>query len=228
MIELDGVSKSYRSGMSRRVVLDEVSLAIPGGRSLGVLGANGAGKSTLIRLLSGVEPPDRGRVVRRARVSFPLGFGGTFDRHLTGRENVVFLARIYGADVRRVLRYVEDFAELGDYFRMPVGTYSSGMLAKLAFGTCLAIDFDVYLIDEVIAVGDARFQARCQSAFEARMSRADIIMVSHSYQTIRTYCDAGAVLSDGRLTLFDDLGAAIDTHAIRMRDAVAHTDRELA
>lgn len=209
MIRLERVHKSYRVLDGRRTVLDDASLDLPSGRSVGILGRNGAGKSTLIRLLAGTELPDRGRVVRRRRVSFPLGFSGTFHPHLSGRENVRFLARVYGADRVRTLRFVEEFAELGDYMRMPVATLSSGMRAKLAFGTCLAIPFDTYLIDEVTAVGDARFQARCLQAFEARAGAADVILVSHDLRTIRAYCDAGGVLAGGRLNLFSDLEDAI-------------------
>jgi capsular polysaccharide transport system ATP-binding protein len=218
MIILDRVHKAYRTIEGRNVVLNDVSLRIPEGRSLGVLGANGAGKSTLIRLLAGTELPDVGRITRGGRtVSFPLGFGGTMHRDLNGRENVVFLARLYGVDEHDAVAFVADFAELGEYFHMPVRTYSSGMSAKLAFGACLAIQFDVYLIDEVTSVGDARFRAKCLQAFHQRMDRADVIMVSHDYETMRAYCDAGAVLIDGRITLFDDLEEAIDRHAHHMR-----------
>jgi capsular polysaccharide transport system ATP-binding protein len=219
MIRLERVRKSYRAQTARRVVLRDATLSIPPGRSIGVLGANGAGKSTLIRLLAGVEAPDHGRIRRAARVSFPLGFGGTFHDQLTGAENVLFLARVYGADARRTLRFVAEFAEIGDYLTMKVQTYSAGMRAKLAFGTCLAIDFDVYLIDEVTAVGDARFQQRCQAAFDARVGAADIIMVSHSFAAMRGYCDAGGVLSDGELRMYDELEDAIAAHRQAMQRA---------
>jgi capsular polysaccharide transport system ATP-binding protein len=223
MITMDRVGKAYRTLEGRHVVLDDISLGIPEGRSLGVLGANGAGKSTLIRLLAGTELPDVGRVTRGGRtVSFPLGFGGTMHRELNGRENVVFLARLYGVDERDAVAFVADFAELGEYFHMPVRTYSSGMSAKLAFGACLAIQFDVYLIDEVTSVGDARFRAKCLEIFHQRMDRADVIMVSHDYETMRAYCDAGAVLSDGRLTVFDELEEAIEQHARNMRNNNLH------
>src|SRR3954471_270629 len=153
MIRLDRVSKAYRvRGGGRKVVLDDVSLTFEAGHNFGILGVNGAGKSTLIRLLAGSELPDHGVVQRHARVSFPLGFGGTFHGALSGRENVRFIARVYGANVRHIMRYVEDFAELDGYFDMPVNTYSAGMRARLAFGTCLAIDFEVYLIDEVTEI----------------------------------------------------------------------------
>jgi capsular polysaccharide transport system ATP-binding protein len=141
MIMLDCVSKTYRTRAGRKTVLRNVSAAFESGHNFGVLGVNGAGKSTLIRLLAGSEAPDRGVITRYARVSFPLGFGGTFHGGLSGRENVAFIARIYGAGVRTTIDYVEAFSELGEYFQMPVNTYSAGMRARLAFATCLAIDF---------------------------------------------------------------------------------------
>jgi capsular polysaccharide transport system ATP-binding protein len=209
MIRLERVSKSYRTRAGRRNVLDDVGATFEAGHNFGILGLNGAGKSTLIRLLAGSELPDRGLIRRSARVSFPLGFGGTFHGALSGRENTRFLARIYGAAMRPMLDYVEDFAELGDYFDMPVDTYSAGMRARLAFAACLAIDFDVYLIDEATEVGDRRFRRKCADAFRARLVRSDIILASHNADTLRQYCDRGAVLASGALTLFDDLDTAI-------------------
>ena len=209
MITLEGVSKVYRTRSGRRTVLDNVSATFEPGYNFGVLGVNGAGKSTLIRLIAGSEIPDCGIVRRYARVSFPLGFGGTFHGALSGRENVAFIARIYGAGTRGVLEYVADFSELGEYFHMPVNTYSAGMRARLAFAACLALDFDLYLIDEVTEVGDQRFRQKCAEAFRERMQRSDIILVTHNVHTLRQYCDRGAVLDNGELTLFDDIGTAI-------------------
>jgi capsular polysaccharide transport system ATP-binding protein len=216
VIALDGVTKTYRTPTGRRVVLADATVRFEAGHNVGVLGINGAGKSTLIRLLAGSEMPDRGAIRREARVSFPLGFGGSFHGALSGRENVAFIARIYGASRRATIAEVEEFAELDEYFDMPVNTYSSGMRARLAFATCLAIDFDVYLIDEVTEVGDERFRRRCAGAFRARMQRADIILVTHNVRTLRQYCDRGAVLADGELNLYDD-----------MNDALAHYRRAL-
>jgi capsular polysaccharide transport system ATP-binding protein len=209
MITLDGVSKVYRTRSGRKTVLDNVSVTFESGHNFGVLGVNGAGKSTLIRLLAGSEIPDFGVVRRYARVSFPLGFGGTFHGALSGRENVAFIARIYGAGIRGVLHYVEEFSELGEYLNMPVNTYSAGMRAKLAFAICLALDFDLYLIDEVTEIGDQRFRQKCAEAFRARMQRSDIILVTHNIHTLRQYCDRGAILANGELTLFDDIGTAL-------------------
>ena len=209
MITLDRVSKVYRTQSGRRTVLDNVSVTFDSGQNFGVLGVNGAGKSTLIRLIAGSEIPDFGVVRRYARVSFPLGFGGIFHGALSGRENVAFVARIYGAGTRGVLHYVEEFSELGEYLHMPVNTYSAGMRARLAFATCLALDFDLYLIDEVTEVGDQRFRQKCAEAFRERMQRSDIILVTHNIHTLRQYCDRGAILANGELTLFDDIDAAL-------------------
>jgi capsular polysaccharide transport system ATP-binding protein len=209
MITLEGVSKFYRTRSGRRTVLENVSVTFDSGQNFGVLGVNGAGKSTLIRLIAGSEIPDFGVVRRYARVSFPLGFGGTFHGALSGRENVAFVARIYGAGMRGVLHYVEEFSELGEYLHMPVNTYSAGMRARLAFATCLALDFDLYLIDEVTEVGDQRFRQKCAEAFRARMQRSDIILVTHNIHTLRQYCDRGAILANGELTLFDDIDTAL-------------------
>jgi len=209
MIRLEHVTKTFRTPRGRKLVLDNASATFEAGHNVGILGVNGAGKSTLIRLIAGSELPDRGIVRRYGRVSFPLGFGGTFHGALSGCENAAFIARIYGAPVGATLDYVEDFAELGEYWTMPVNTYSSGMRARLAFAVCLAIDFDVYLIDEITEVGDQRFRRKCADAFRARMAHSDIILVSHNPQTIRQYCDRGAILADGALSLYDEIGAAL-------------------
>ncbi len=212
MIKLDRVFKFYRTGGVLKIVLDHVSTRFESGFSYGLMGVNGAGKSTTMRLIAGTELPNSGRVRRDVRVSWPLGFAGGFHPQMTGRENVKFVARIYGADVRKTLDFVEDFSEIGDYMEVPVRTYSSGMMARLSFGLSMAIDFECYLIDEITAVGDARFQARCVETFAERRKRADIIMVSHSMQTIKDYCDRGGVLVDGQIMMFSDLDMAIETY----------------
>ena len=212
MIRLEHVSKAYRTRNGRKIVLDDANATFEASHNFGILGINGAGKSTLIRLLAGSELPDRGAVRRSGRVSFPLGFGGTFHGALSGRENAAFIARIYGAAMRPTIGYVEDFAELGEYFEMPVNTYSAGMRARLAFAACLAIDFDLYLIDEVTEVGDQRFRRKCAEAFRARMAHSDIILVTHNPQTLRQYCDRGAILANGALSLYEDIGAALTQH----------------
>lgn len=222
MIELKNASKSYKiEGGLRKVILNNTNALLPSGRNVGILGINGSGKSTLIRLISGVEELDEGKIKRTGKVSFPLGFGGTFHPDLSGRENVRFLARIYGGNEHETIEYVERFSELGEYFRLPVRMYSSGMTARLAFGVCLGIDFDTYLIDEVMAVGDAKFRKKCLEAFESRMDHSDVIIVSHDENTIRNWCDMGAVLLNGRLEIFDDLEEAMAVHEECMMPALA-------
>lgn len=164
------------------------------------MGRNGAGKSTLIRLIGGVESPDSGRIIRNMSVSWPLAFSGAFQGTLTGMDNLHFICRIYNADIVRVRKFTEDFAELGLYINEPVKIYSSGMKARLAFALSLAIEFDCYLIDEVIAVGDDRFSVRCRyELFEKRKDRS-LILVSHSENAIKQYCDKGMILYKGHLS----------------------------
>jgi capsular polysaccharide transport system ATP-binding protein len=212
MIQLDSVFKFYRTDRHTKIVLDHVSADFQSGRSYGLLGVNGAGKSTMLRMISGIELPNSGRIRRTVRVSWPLGFASGFHPLMSGRENVKFVARAYGEDVRKVLLFVEDFSELGDYIDAPVRTYSSGMMGRLAFGLSMAIEFECYLIDELTAVGDTRFQARCVAAFDRRRANADLIVVSHSMQTIRDYCDKGAVLVDGQLIMFDSVDKAVELY----------------
>lgn len=212
MIELDNLYKFYRIDRLKKVVLRHVNFNFEAGRSYAILGINGAGKSTLMRILAGTELPNGGRVRKSVRVSWPLGFAGGLHPGMTGRENVKFVARIYGENVAQVVEFVEDFAEIGPYIDAPVKTYSSGMVQRVAFGLSMAIRFECYLIDEVMAVGDARFQARCQSEFEKRKAVADIIMISHSMQSIQQYCQHGLVLADGQLHYFPNVEDAIETY----------------
>jgi capsular polysaccharide transport system ATP-binding protein len=209
MIALENLTKFYRTKAGRRYVLNDVSYVFEPGRSTGVLGFNGAGKSTLIRLMSGLEQPNDGRIVRSGRISWPLAFSGGFHVDSTGAQNIRFVSRIYGIDYEETLAYVADFAEIGPYMDMPVTTYSSGMRARLAFGLSLAMDFDTYLVDEVTAVGDARFQERCREAMKVKRQHADVIMVSHNISTIREYCDHAVIISDGRLETFGSMDDTI-------------------
>jgi len=208
MIELKSVTKAYRTIAGDHVVLDRISGVFPDAVSVGILGVNGAGKSTLLRIIGGAEQPDGGEIIRRGRVSWPIGFAGGFNGSLTGDENCRFVARIYDSDIDDVVAYARDFAEIGEYFDMPVRTYSSGMRARLAFGLSMAIDFDTYLVDEVTAVGDRTFREKCRLAFAERQERSSVIIVSHQLQTIEEYCTHCAVLQNGRLHLFDDIGEA--------------------
>lgn len=208
MIELRNVTKTYKTGKGNKVVLNNVNLIFPPLMSVGILGANGAGKSTLLRILAGVELPDSGEVIRTGRLSWPIAFSGGFNGSLSAEEGCRFVARIYGEDPDRVVGFTQNFADIGEYFFMPVKTYSSGMRAKVAFGLSMAIDFDYYLVDEVTAVGDASFQGRCVDAFRARRERSSVIMVSHSMVTIRAYCSTCAVLHNGSLTMYKTIDEA--------------------
>ena len=181
------------------------------------MGRNGAGKSTLLQIMAGTLPLDSGRVVREGKISWPLGFQGSFQPGLSGEQNVRFVARIYGVDTEELIDYVADFAELGDFFRAPVRTYSSGMKARLAFGVSMGIKFDYYLVDEITAVGDANFKRKCHAVFQERLQGSDVIMVSHSASALRDYCETGIVLEDGKLTYYDDLEQAIGVHENNMK-----------
>ncbi len=211
MIEFQNVYKRFRLGGQNKIVLDHVSTVFERGHSYGVLGVNGAGKSTMLKLIAGTMMPTSGKIRRDVKISWPLGLS-LMNPLMTGRNNIPFAARAYGQDVREVLDFVEDFSELGDYLDVPIGTYSSGMSAKLGFAVSMAIQFDVYLIDEATAVGDARFIKRCEAAFSARRAFADVLMVSHQVGTIKSFCDRGAVLVDGRLMMFNDIDHAIDVY----------------
>jgi capsular polysaccharide transport system ATP-binding protein len=212
MIIVDDVYKRYRSdhGMGKWV-LQGVSFTIPPKINIGLVGRNGAGKSTLLRLIGGIDTPTRGLVERRCRVSWPMGFGGGLAASLTGRQNAKFVCRIHGheEDLQDRLRYIEDFAELGDSFDEPIKTYSSGMRSRLQFGLSLAFDFDVYISDEVTATGDAAFREKAAAAFQAISDRAGLIMVSHGEGTLKEFCKAGIWLHEGRAYWFDRIDDAL-------------------
>jgi len=212
MIRFENLTKSFLLRGERKVVIDNLSMTLPTGRSLALLGRNGAGKSTLLQMIAGTMRPDSGQVFSDGTISWPVGFGGSFHRELTGAQNVRFIARIYGVDTDSLLAFVRDFAELGKFFHMPVRSYSSGMRARLTFGTSMGIRFDTYLVDEVTAVGDAVFKRKSRAVFVDRMRQSSAIMVSHSMGQLRQFCNAGMVLEDGRLQYFDDLEEAIALH----------------
>ena len=213
MIVLDGISKSYRKNTGWHEVLRDISVTFPKGRSIGILGRNGSGKSTLLRIIGGVEQPDSGRINREMKVSWPVGFTGGIHGDLTGRENARFVARIYGEDLGYVVRFTQEFAELGDYFDMPIQTYSAGMRARLSFGLSMACEFECYLVDEVTAVGDFVFQKKCKEMFAERRERASVIMVSHNVKTIEEYCDTAAVLGSGHIEFFENVKEAVTAYS---------------
>ena len=219
MIQFENLTKSFRVRGHRHIVIDDLTMELPQNRSMALLGRNGAGKSTLMQLISGSLRPDHGRILTNGTVSWPVGFGGSFHRELTGAQNIRFVARIYGVDTEALVRFVEAFAELGDHFNMPVKGYSSGMKSRLTFGASMGIQFDTYLIDEVTAVGDAAFRAKSRAVFHTRLENSSAIMVSHSNSQLRQFCDCGLVLEGGRAVFFDDLEDALDAHAQNMRQS---------
>jgi capsular polysaccharide transport system ATP-binding protein len=207
------VAQDLRKAYGARQVLRGLNLAVTRGQKLGVLGRNGAGKTTLIKLLGGVEAPSGGRVRRGMTVSWPLGFGGGFQGSLTGLDNARFIARIYGRDYADLRGFVEDFSELGRHLRAPVKTWSAGMRARLAFALALAIEFDCYLVDEVILVGDADFQRKCHAElFDKRADRA-LVLASHSAEMIREMCGSALVLHAGQGRMFEDVEEGLRAYA---------------
>lgn len=210
MIAIENVSKTYGTRFGRRTVLDRINLRLEKGRNVGILGRNGAGKSTLIRLLSGAEDPTSGRIQRQMSVSWPLAFTGAFQTHLTGIDNLKFVCRVYGVDWKPLVPFVEEFTELGIYLREPVMHYSVGMSMRLAFALSMAIEFDCFLIDEGLAVGDSRFGDRCHvELFQKRKDRS-FILVSHDPNIIKAYCERACVLHQGRLHNFETVDEAYD------------------
>ncbi|GHC36012.1 ATP-binding protein [Gemmobacter nanjingensis] len=212
MISFVNLCKSYSLGHSRKVIVDNLTLTLPPGKSLALLGRNGAGKSTLLGMVAGSIQPDSGRILSDGTISWPVGLGGSLHREMTGAQNVRFLARVYGVDTEELEDFVADFAELGSHFHMPVRSYSSGMKSRLAFGASMGIRFDTYLVDEVTAVGDARFRKKSRTVFRDRMAQSGAILVAHDLNALRDYCDAGLILENGRLYVFDDLDEAITVH----------------
>ncbi len=212
MIRLENVSKDFPLRSGRKQVIRNATAVFPPGRSVALLGRNGAGKSTLLDIIAGTTRPSRGRVITQGRVSYPVGFAGSFHPDLTGAQNARFVARIYGVDTTALLDFVADFAQLGPHFHMPLRTYSAGMKARLSFGVSMGIPFDTYLVDEVTSVGDGAFRRKSIALFDARREHAGAVVVSHSVTMIRRICDMGAVLENGVLRVFDDLDEALALH----------------
>lgn len=208
-IRFDRVEKYFNTSQGRRTVLYETSFELKQGHSIGILGRNGAGKSTLLRMMCGMDKPNHGKITRFARVSWPLGLAGSLQGSLTGIENTKFVARIYGAPSDEVVDFVRGFSELGKAVNLPVRTYSSGMRARLTFAISMALKFRCYLIDELTAVGDMRFREKCEATFAARRESADVIIVSHQLGIIKSFADSAAVLHDGELVFFNQVGDAI-------------------
>jgi capsular polysaccharide transport system ATP-binding protein len=212
MIRLLHLSKSFRIGNTRKYVARDITATFPARTSVGLLGRNGAGKSTLLRIIGGQMRPDRGRIISTGKISWQIGFAGSFHADLTGIQNVRFIARVYGMDTDDLCDYVGAFSELGASYNAPFRTYSSGMRARLAFGVSMGIPFSYYLIDEVTSVGDAAFRKKCTEVLNERLQHAGAIVVSHADSTLKSLCTKGAVLEDGVLTWHDKIEDAIAHH----------------
>jgi capsular polysaccharide transport system ATP-binding protein len=217
VIVLENLTKIFWLNGQRKVVLREANAVFPSRVAIGLLGRNGAGKSTLMQLVGGSILPTSGQILSDGRISFPVGFAGSFHSDMTGAQNVRFVARIYGVDTEELIAYVEDFAELGKYFHQPIHSYSSGMRSRLTFGLSMGLKFDTYLIDEVTAVGDAAFKRKSEAVFADRLRNAGVIFVSHSMSSVRDMCTAGVVLEKGKLSYFPDIEEAIEVHEFNMR-----------
>jgi len=215
MITLEGVSKTYATNNGVKSVLSNVSLKIPTGKNIAILGLNGSGKSTLLRMLGGIDYPTKGVIRSDKSFSWPMGLSGGFQGSMTGRHNVKFVCRIHGSneqEISKAIEFVEDFSELGDYFDMPIKSYSSGMKSRLGFGLSLFFDFDYLLIDETLSVGDKNFQKKSKAALMDKINHSNVILVSHSMPTLREICDVAIYLRDGNLSYFDDVEEAIESY----------------
>jgi len=210
MITLQNINKFYHTRRGPRQILNSVNLSIAPGDKLGVLGRNGAGKSTLIRIISGAEQPTSGHVERSMSASWPLAYTGAFQSALTGVDNIRFICRIYGVEPTDRIEFIQQFSDLGDYLYEPINSYSAGMRARLAFAVSMSVEFDCFLIDEVISVGDSRFHEKCRiELFEKRADRA-LVIVSHDIGYVREHCSRAAVLVRGHLHNFESIDEAFD------------------
>ncbi|POP41392.1 ABC transporter ATP-binding protein [Superficieibacter electus] len=215
MIRIENLSKSYPTPQGRHYVFKDLNIELPSGKSVAIIGRNGAGKSTLLRMIGGIDRPDSGRIITDSTISWPVGLAGGFQGSLTGRENVKFVARLYAqkGELKEKVAFVEEFAELGKYFDMPIKTYSSGMKSRLGFGLSMAFKFDYYLVDEVTAVGDARFKQKCAALFKERHKEASFLMVSHSLNSLKEFCDNALLIDrNNRVTYYENISYAIDQY----------------
>lgn len=205
MIEFRNVYKSYKMKTERKTILQNFNFTFHKGKNIAILGRNGVGKSTLIKMIAGTETCDQGTIYRSTSVSWPLGFSKGFSGGMTGIENIKFVARVYGRDTEEIIEYVKEFSELDEFIYLPIRTYSRGMKARLTFGLSMAINFDCYLIDEIISVGDRRFKQKSKAVFNEKLAKSTVIMVSHSMSIIRSYCDCGLLMTENGILYFDDV-----------------------
>ncbi|MDY6135184.1 ABC transporter ATP-binding protein [Campylobacter lanienae] len=216
MIKLDNLTKFYPlSNGDKHFVFREFTFTFPDDCSIGLIGRNGAGKSTLMRLLSGADIPNAGKVITDKKISWPVGLAGGFQHALSARDNVKFIARVYGyrgEALEEKVRYIEEFAEIGKYFDEPMNTYSSGMRSRIGFGLSMAFDFDYYLIDEAGAVGDAKFKQKSDAIYKEKLSNSKVIMVSHNMSEIEQWCDKVILVNCGTATVYDDVKEGIEMY----------------
>lgn len=216
MIEVKNLTKSYVHKGKRVKIFEDISFRVERGESVALLGRNGAGKSTLLRILGGIDLPDSGTIQADVSISWPVGLVGGFQGSLSGRENVIFVSKIYAGNepdvIQEKVRRVEEFAELGIYYDRPFKTYSSGMRSRVTFGLSMAFDFDVYLMDEVSSAGDERFRKRSRERLEELNQKADFMLVDHNLWGLEFHCDRALLLHNGGLIEFDDLAEAIASH----------------
>lgn len=214
MIILKNVTKFYKTPNGKHYVFHNLDLTIPEGKSVGLIGRNGAGKSTLLRMLGGIDRPDSGEIISTKSISWPVGLSGGFQGSMTGRQNVKFVCRLYAAqaELPEKLAFIQEFADIGEYFDMPVNTYSSGMRSRLAFGLSMAFDFDYYIIDEVSAVGDASFKRKSREIMRDKKTRANFLMVSHNFSNIKNYCDIALLIGRGAVAIYENIDEAIKVY----------------
>ncbi|HAH5542888.1 ABC transporter ATP-binding protein [Escherichia coli] len=215
MIKIENLTKSYRTPTGRHYVFKDLNIEIPSGKSVAFIGRNGAGKSTLLRMIGGIDRPDSGKIITNKTISWPVGLAGGFQGSLTGRENVKFVARLYAKqeELKEKIEFVEEFAELGKYFDMPIKTYSSGMRLRLGFGLSMAFKFDYYIVDEVTAVGDARFKEKCAQLFKERHKESSFLMVSHSLNSLKEFCDVAIVFKNSYIIgYYENVQSGIDEY----------------
>lgn len=215
MIKIENLTKSYRTPAGRHYVFKNLHVELPSNKSVALIGRNGAGKSTLLRVIGGIDRPDCGKIITNNTISWPVGLAGGFQGSLTGRENVKFVARLYATqeELREKVEFVQEFAELGKYFDMPIKTYSSGMKSRLGFGLSMAFKFDYYLVDEVTAVGDARFKKKCAELFKSRHDESSFLMVSHSLSSLKEFCDVALFIGrDNQVKYYESVDEAIENY----------------
>jgi len=215
MIELKNVTKYFQTKHGKKYILDNVSIVIPSHTNIGILGRNGAGKSTLMRMLGQIEFPNSGKITSPNSFSWPLGLSGGFVGNMTGKANVRFVCRLYGKsnkEIQEIIDTIKDFTELGDYFDMPIKTYSSGMKARLNFGLSMVFEFDYLLIDETLSVGDTRFKKKSKEALMKKIETCAVLLVSHDMKILKELCDAGIVVNEGKMDYYENINDAISEY----------------